>query len=65
MFAHAVPTLIRVFVMVAMTAAAPITAALMMNAGPTAALCKYGTPHCFNPDPGPKLPKPKSAQIPA
>jgi hypothetical protein len=37
----------------------------MMNAGPTAALCKYGTPHCFNPDPGPKLPKPKSAQIPA
>ena len=31
---------------------------------PAMALCKYGTPHCVNPDPGPKPPKVGGEQIP-
>src|SRR5262245_38801550 len=27
-------------------------------------LCKYGTPHCANPNPGPKLPQVGGAQLP-
>ena len=31
---------------------------------PALALCKYGTPHCVNPNPGPHLPKVGGEQIP-
>lgn len=31
---------------------------------PALALCKYGTPHCVNPNPGPKLPTVGGAQLP-
>ena len=27
-------------------------------------LCKYGTPHCVNPDPGPKAPKVNTNTLP-
>jgi hypothetical protein len=33
-------------------------------ATPALALCKYGTPHCVNPHPGPKLPKARTAGLP-
>jgi hypothetical protein len=31
---------------------------------PAMALCKYGSPHCVNPRPGPKLPTVGGAKIP-
>lgn len=31
---------------------------------PAMALCKYGTPHCVNPNPGPKPPSVGGAQLP-
>jgi hypothetical protein len=31
------------------------TAFYLASAEPALALCKYGTPHCVNPNPGPKL----------
>lgn len=37
---------------------------LAASADPALALCKYGTPHCVNPNPGPKLPSVGGAQIP-
>ena len=64
MSALALPTLIRVLVMATLTAATPIAAALTMNAAPVAALCKPAAPGCVNPDPGLKLPRVRSAQIP-
>jgi hypothetical protein len=40
--------------------------AVLIGAGaaPALALCKYGTPHCVNRYPGPKLPKIGGAKIP-
>jgi hypothetical protein len=33
-------------------------------ATPALALCSYGSPHCVNPHPGPKIPKARSAGLP-
>jgi hypothetical protein len=37
---------------------------LAASAEPAMALCKYGTPHCVNPHPGPAAPKVGGATIP-
>jgi hypothetical protein len=37
---------------------------LATGAEPAMALCKYGTPHCVNPNPGPKLPTVGGAKFP-
>lgn len=37
---------------------------LAFGATPAFALCKYGTPHCVNPNPGPKLPKVNTTRLP-
>jgi hypothetical protein len=44
--------------------AAAAVVALAIDAAPVMALCKYGTPHCANPDPGPKPPKVNTTTIP-
>jgi hypothetical protein len=31
---------------------------------PALALCKYGSPHCVNPHPGPSLPKVNTTRLP-
>lgn len=41
----------------------PIKHAAQQN-GIIEVLCKYGTPHCVNPDPGPKPPKVNTATLP-
>jgi hypothetical protein len=64
MFSLVSRKLARAVVMAALTGATPVTAMLTMSASPAEALCKYGTPHCVNPNPGPKLPKVGGAQIP-
>jgi hypothetical protein len=38
--------------------------ALAAVSSPALALCKYGSPHCVNPNPGPKLPVVNTTQIP-
>jgi hypothetical protein len=38
--------------------------ALAVSAAPAMALCKYGTPHCINKDPGPKAPVVNTTTIP-
>ncbi len=48
----------------ALTFAGAVGAFLSMSATPAMALCKYGTPHCVNPDPGPKPPRVGGVQIP-
>jgi hypothetical protein len=35
-----------------------------VGSSPALALCKYGTPHCVNPDPGPKPPMVGGVQLP-
>lgn len=37
---------------------------LAAGTGPAFALCKYGTPHCVNPNPRPPLPAVGGVQIP-
>ncbi len=64
MFTLASRKLVRAVVMAGLTIATPATAFLTMSASPAAAECKYGGPHCVNPNPGPKLPKVGGAQIP-
>jgi hypothetical protein len=48
----------------ALTFAGAFGAFLSMGATPAMALCKYGTPHCVNPNPGPKLPSVGGVQLP-
>ena len=38
--------------------------ALAFVATPALALCKYGSPHCINPNPGPSLPKVNTTRLP-
>ena len=38
--------------------------ALTLVATPALALCKYGSPHCVNPHPGPSLPKVNTTRLP-
>jgi hypothetical protein len=38
--------------------------ALAFAATPALALCKYGTPHCVNPHPGPSLPEVNTTRLP-
>ena len=38
--------------------------ALTLITTPAWALCKYGTPHCVNPNPGPKLPQVNTTRLP-
>ena len=47
-----------------LTLAAATCALFAAGAEPAMALCKYGTPHCVNPNPGPKAPTPKNIRIP-
>jgi hypothetical protein len=37
---------------------------LAFGATPAFAICKYGTPHCINPNPGPKIPKINTNRLP-
>ena len=37
---------------------------LAFVATPALALCKYGSPHCINPHPGPSLPKLNTTRLP-
>ena len=37
---------------------------LALSASPAFAICKYGTPHCANPHPGPKLPEVNTNRLP-
>lgn len=37
---------------------------LALGATPAFALCKYGTPNCVNPHPGPSLPKINTTRLP-
>jgi len=50
--------------LVAVVALAGASALLAAGAAPAMALCKYGTPHCVNPNPGPKFPTPRNIRIP-
>ena len=47
-----------------LTLASAVCAFLAAGVDPAMALCKYGTPHCVNRYPGPKLPTVGGAQIP-
>ena len=38
--------------------------ALAFAATPAMAICKYGTPHCIDPHPGPSLPKVNTTRLP-
>jgi hypothetical protein len=38
--------------------------ALVSIASPALAICKYGSPHCINPHPGPKLPAVNTNHLP-
>jgi hypothetical protein len=38
--------------------------ALTFVATPAFAICKYGTPHCINPHPGPSIPKVNTNHLP-
>ena len=38
--------------------------AFALVATPALAMCRYGTPHCVNPNPGPKVPKANTALLP-
>jgi hypothetical protein len=48
----------------ALTFAVAFGTFLSMGAPRALALCKYGTPHCANPNPGPSLPTVGGVQIP-
>jgi hypothetical protein len=48
----------------ALMIASAMGAGFAMAANPAMALCKYGTPHCVNPNPGPKPPVVGGVQIP-
>jgi hypothetical protein len=48
----------------ALTLAGTFGAFLAVSAPPAMALCKYGTPHCVNPYPGPQPPAINGVQIP-
>jgi hypothetical protein len=54
----------RASAVAALTFAGALCAFFAMGSEPAFALCKYGTPHCVNPNPGPKLPKVGGAEIP-
>jgi hypothetical protein len=54
----------RVPFVTVLTLAAAVSTGFAAGADPALALCKYGTPHCVNPNPGPKLPKIGGAQLP-
>jgi hypothetical protein len=47
-----------------LTLAGAVCTFLAAGVDPAMALCKYGTPHCVNPHPGPSLPTVGGAQIP-
>ncbi len=38
--------------------------AVALASSPAMAICKYGTPHCIDPNPGPKLPKINTNRLP-
>lgn len=59
LFAKRVLPALSAFAIVCATATA-----VTMTASPAMALCKYGTPHCVNPNPGPQLPKVGGVSIP-
>jgi hypothetical protein len=48
----------------AIVAVLSLAGAAAASVDPAMALCKYGTPHCVNPDPRPELPKVGGAEIP-
>jgi hypothetical protein len=41
-----------------------VAIAFAATSAPAMALCKYGTPHCVNPNPGPKAPVVVTIHIP-
>jgi hypothetical protein len=49
----------------ALTLTGAVGTLLAGSAEPAMALCKYGSPHCVNPNPGPHAPKPPGAAWPS
>jgi hypothetical protein len=54
----------RAAIVTALTLAGPVCALFAVSADPAIALCKYGTPHCVNPNPRPEPPKVGGAEWP-
>lgn len=56
--------LARAAVVAALPLAGTLCAFFAAGVDPAMALCKYGTPHCVNPNPGQKLPPVGGAKLP-